>query len=351
MAINVNTVYKTVLSILNKEQRGYLTPDEFNKVARQVQQQLLDLAFYEYNKMLNLDTFGRTNAGYADLPKKTKEKIEAFYKTETKTTGSDNKLVLPSDIYKLIDLNIVNKTISLEEIDKSELSYMLSSPLTKPTSDFPIYYKTTTSNGETTIVVEPNTSDDISIDYIKLPKDPRFGYSRNSTYGTNVYDENPYIADGLVLGGANIGIVSTNTTDGTNAAGAGYSGTIGETSGFTTNGSGVGGNITIIIDGNTVTSVKINTAGSGYKVGDTITISKDTGSPAIGGSTDVVLTLRNEDVYSTSTKGSTNFELHPSDEPSLILSVLAMTGVIMKDQVITKLGADYLVAQQRIKQQ
>ena len=30
MAINANTVYTTVLSILNKEQRGYLTPDEFN---------------------------------------------------------------------------------------------------------------------------------------------------------------------------------------------------------------------------------------------------------------------------------------------------------------------------------
>ena len=37
MAINVNQVYKTVLLILNKEQRGYITPDEFNKVATQVQ--------------------------------------------------------------------------------------------------------------------------------------------------------------------------------------------------------------------------------------------------------------------------------------------------------------------------
>ena len=34
MAINVNTVYKTVLLILNKEERGYVTPDEFNKIAQ-----------------------------------------------------------------------------------------------------------------------------------------------------------------------------------------------------------------------------------------------------------------------------------------------------------------------------
>ena len=35
MAINVNEVYKTALLILNKEQRGYVTPNEFNKIATQ----------------------------------------------------------------------------------------------------------------------------------------------------------------------------------------------------------------------------------------------------------------------------------------------------------------------------
>ena len=37
MAINVNTVYQTVLLILNKEQRGYMTPTEFNSIGTQVQ--------------------------------------------------------------------------------------------------------------------------------------------------------------------------------------------------------------------------------------------------------------------------------------------------------------------------
>ena len=37
MAINVDAVYKTVLLILNQQQRGYMTPDEFNKVGTQVQ--------------------------------------------------------------------------------------------------------------------------------------------------------------------------------------------------------------------------------------------------------------------------------------------------------------------------
>ena len=42
MAINVNTVYTTVLTILNKEQRGYLTPFEFNSLGRQVQMEIFE---------------------------------------------------------------------------------------------------------------------------------------------------------------------------------------------------------------------------------------------------------------------------------------------------------------------
>ena len=35
--VNVNAVYQTVLLILNQQQRGYITPDEFNKVGTQAQ--------------------------------------------------------------------------------------------------------------------------------------------------------------------------------------------------------------------------------------------------------------------------------------------------------------------------
>ena len=46
MAINVNKVYKTVLSILNKEQRGFITPDEFNKYATEAQLQVVRYCLY-----------------------------------------------------------------------------------------------------------------------------------------------------------------------------------------------------------------------------------------------------------------------------------------------------------------
>jgi hypothetical protein len=37
MAISINKVYRTVLSIMNKEGRGFLTPDQFNRIGREVQ--------------------------------------------------------------------------------------------------------------------------------------------------------------------------------------------------------------------------------------------------------------------------------------------------------------------------
>ena len=46
--VRVNDVYQTVLTILNKEQRGYLTPYEFNNIATQVQLEI----FEEYTSII-----------------------------------------------------------------------------------------------------------------------------------------------------------------------------------------------------------------------------------------------------------------------------------------------------------
>lgn len=53
MAVNVNTVYQTVLYLLNKEQRGYVTPAEFNSVADMVQKKYLILIFLMATKSID----------------------------------------------------------------------------------------------------------------------------------------------------------------------------------------------------------------------------------------------------------------------------------------------------------
>ena len=79
MAINVNTVYQTVLLILNKEQRGYMTPLEFNKIGTQTQLEIFETYFESLNQQIRIP---QTNVDYADRVLNLDEKISIF-----KTTG------------------------------------------------------------------------------------------------------------------------------------------------------------------------------------------------------------------------------------------------------------------------
>jgi len=75
MAINVDQVYKTVLLIINKEQRGYLTPDEFNKLATQVQLEILDGYFETINQQLRVP---QNESEYGDRYKSVQEQLDVF---------------------------------------------------------------------------------------------------------------------------------------------------------------------------------------------------------------------------------------------------------------------------------
>ena len=93
MAINVNTVYRTVLLILNKEQRGMLTPDEFNKVATQVQLEI----FEGYFNTLDLQVRKPDNiTEYGDKIKNTNQDISIFKEYGNCTfNAAEGKFILP----------------------------------------------------------------------------------------------------------------------------------------------------------------------------------------------------------------------------------------------------------------
>ena len=174
MAININTVYQTVLSILNKESRGFLTPDEFKRIGAQVQLDILDRNFHDYNRAVIKQNAGRFVEDYGNIPEKIEQKIDVFYKANDLTL-SNGKVPVPTDLYKTINISITNKTIQLEKVDKKSLSYLLSSPLTKPTTSFPVYYQT-----DTEIITNPSLTGSISIEYIKVPNDPVWNSSADS---------------------------------------------------------------------------------------------------------------------------------------------------------------------------
>ena len=92
MAINVNTVYTTVLSILNKEQRGYLTPYEFNQVASQVQLDLFESFFQNLDNNLKVP---QTDFDYSNPLLNIDDEISTFKCLGTCGGGTGGVFSLP----------------------------------------------------------------------------------------------------------------------------------------------------------------------------------------------------------------------------------------------------------------
>ena len=62
--VNVDTVYQRVLALANKEQRGYITPQEFNLFAHQAQMDIFEQYFYDLNQFRRVPG---NDSKYADM--------------------------------------------------------------------------------------------------------------------------------------------------------------------------------------------------------------------------------------------------------------------------------------------
>ena len=73
--VNIDTVYQKVLAIANKEQRGYITPQEFNLFADQAQMDIFEQYFYDINQF---NRISGNDTEYADMLTLLEEKIAIF---------------------------------------------------------------------------------------------------------------------------------------------------------------------------------------------------------------------------------------------------------------------------------
>ena len=51
----INSVRKTVQAVLNKNNYGYISPDDFNLYAKQAQMEIFEEYFTAYNKVVNME--------------------------------------------------------------------------------------------------------------------------------------------------------------------------------------------------------------------------------------------------------------------------------------------------------
>jgi len=173
MAVNVNTVYRTVLLIINKEQRGYLTPDEFNRTAAQVQLEIFNEYFEDLNQQLRVPG---NDSEYSDRIKNLEEKI-AIFQDSGNCVFSSGKFNLPTltspyEFYKLGTV-IYNDEKEVQYVQPNELLELNLSPITKPSKYWPVY---TYKNFQ--IAVYPNTiQNSVSCTYIRKPLNPVWDFT------------------------------------------------------------------------------------------------------------------------------------------------------------------------------
>ena len=298
MAVNIDTVYQKVLAIANKEQRGYVTPQEFNLFANQAQMDIFEQYFYDKNQYNRLP---KDNTPYGDLDHLLEEKISIFKKRQQPVTITSEFGVgaLPNDVYRLdsvlrLSLTDVSGSYAntIEEVTEDELILFDRTPLSAPTRTRPIY----TRSGATGIKIKPHST----------------------TPSASVV---PYFTQN------------------------------GDTNGTSTVSVDAGGNLSFIEVGQTITGTDIPPNTLVGSVGsNTVGLVDSNGSAvnAQGSTSDVTFTfitnrikcdyirkpatvswnyVEINGVAMYNSANSVDFELHPSEENNLILKILQLAGV------------------------
>tara|TARA_R100001591_G_scaffold104846_1_gene112643 strand:+ start:857 stop:1639 length:783 start_codon:yes stop_codon:yes gene_type:complete len=197
MAVSVNKVYQTVLAIANKEQRGYITPQEFNLFAEQAQLDIYNQYFYDINQFRL--TIGNDDH-YSDMIDVIEKKLNVFYavqsyprynntesfNTTNRYNGHKNQYALSRHSgglagYKLISItsirdartingNVEKFKTNIEVLKNSDFEEAVLSPLTRGSMDRPIctIYKNE-------IHCNP-IQDNIEISFYNTPLPPNWTY-------------------------------------------------------------------------------------------------------------------------------------------------------------------------------
>jgi len=167
MAISVDRVYQTVLAIANKEQRGYITPQEFNLFANQAQNEIFEQYFYDLNQFHRIPGNSTVSSDTKDM---IEEKISIFRVTDA-ASGPN----LSNNVYRLesvqFGLSAQGPFYVAEEVTKRQYEAYHISALTTPSVNRPIFYRS-----ENTIYGSPNDYTNTRIDYIRRPAAPNWTY-------------------------------------------------------------------------------------------------------------------------------------------------------------------------------
>ena len=197
--ISVHRVYEIVRDLCNKDQKGFVTPNVFDTMARVAQQNIYNEMFTELKLATALRASGRDAGRDKSAYKMVEEDLSTYIRSANVTADSDgtyedffiddngdvteedtgntiNVLVddtdgaftfnRPNDFSRLISMNIAETNTSIEIIyDNEKASRVLNSNLSSPTDEFPVALEMTG-----VYQVFPSTVDGVSMRYYRQPR-------------------------------------------------------------------------------------------------------------------------------------------------------------------------------------
>tara|TARA_R100001086_G_scaffold138622_1_gene72588 strand:- start:1555 stop:2286 length:732 start_codon:yes stop_codon:yes gene_type:complete len=195
MAVSIDTVYQKVLMLANKEQRGYITPQEFNLLANQAQMEIFNQYFHDIRQLEKTTVVG-SDQEYSDSLSIIYEKIGLFEVEQDESWMSSNMtstlgaLLIPSEIYKLGNIRVNSNIVELLNTKDFEIARL--SRLTSPTIQRPI--GCINSNGILIAIgsdelAEPGNGLNMSISYIRKPIKAEWAYvivNDKALYNANI---------------------------------------------------------------------------------------------------------------------------------------------------------------------
>ena len=203
MAVNINRVYETVLYVLNKEQRGYIPPTEFNSLAELVQNEIFQSYFPDGNQLNRLNQNNTQNSTeFFNIYENNRYKLAPFersisfvYNPSQRCWSADVSGVvrLFGSIISTYNSSTNNEGVSVQPSinpliksitqlsSKIDYENLTRSKLTQPTQKYPLAYQyilpSDNTAGVTSVVLKINpTPDDVSVNCILEPTAPAWGF-------------------------------------------------------------------------------------------------------------------------------------------------------------------------------
>ena len=175
--VNIDNVYQRVLFLANKEQRGYITPDEFNSFAAQAQLEIFESYFL---KAFQTGQAPGSTEDYSNPDEIVDEKISYFDRfatigAKTSLAGGRMGYAYPEGFYRLDHVSLPGPQafpIMADEISHRDSHYVNLSPLTRPTATQPVFIRE-----EGGVIVFPESyTEAITMFYVRRPVDPSWGF-------------------------------------------------------------------------------------------------------------------------------------------------------------------------------